>query len=46
MDSKADIAESTTTAIKTGIYDITGFKTDREPVIHSRYMQFNPKDWD
>ncbi len=26
--------------------DTSGFRTDKKPLVHSRYMQFNPKDWD
>jgi len=31
MDLKADIAESTTTGLKTGIDDITGFRRHGKP---------------
>jgi len=39
VDSKADLAESTTTVLKAEIDDITGFKTDRKHLIYSRYMK-------
>jgi hypothetical protein len=39
MDLKADIAESTTTGLKTGIDDTTGFNSPKLLQIYSRYLE-------